>query len=446
MSEEPWQLPISWVWALVRELGEVVSGGTPSTKERAFWGADIVWFSPADLTGYSAKFIRRGAKSLSALGLRNSAARVLPAGSVMFSSRAPIGYVAINEVAAATNQGFKSVVPGPALFNEYLYYYLKASKQLAEGRATGTTFKEISGSAFSVLPVPVAPIREQHRIVAKIDELFSELDKAAESLKLARERLQIYRQALLKAAFEGKLTGDRADEKHSWRETRLGDEITFLTSGSRGWGDYYSDSGDVFIRAQNLKHDKLDLEDIAYVRLPSGGTEGLRTRVQRGDILITITGANVTKTGIVNEDIGTAYVSQHVALCRPGPSVFPQYLYWYLLSEAGGRRQLNSAAYGAGKPGLNLDNIREVTLALPSIDEQRAIVGRLDALLSAQEHIRHSVEDEIGRVAAVRQSVLKQAFSGHLVPQNPADEPAADLLPRLRGRASPSRTRRRKAA
>jgi type I restriction enzyme S subunit len=116
--------------------------------------------------------------------------------------------VAITSVEASTNQGFKSVVPFEGILSEYIFYYLKSSKNLAEERATGTTFKEISGSAFARLPIPIPPKLEQWRIVAKIEELFSELDKGAESLAVAREQLKVYRQAVLKHAFEGKLTAD----------------------------------------------------------------------------------------------------------------------------------------------------------------------------------------------------------------------------------------------
>ena len=236
------------------EVGEVVSGGTPSTKNPFFWGNEIVRFAPSDLTGYSGKFIQRGAKSISRKGLRESSAQLMPAGSVMFSSRAPIGYVAITAVESATNQGFKSVVPNAGIFNEYLYYFFKAAKPEAERRATGTTFKEISGSSFARLRVPVAPLREQRRIVAKIEELFSELDASAESLTRARALLKTYRQSLLKAAFEGKLTADT--ERRAWRSSSVGAEISYLTSGSRGWADYYAPVGEIFIRAQNLKHDR----------------------------------------------------------------------------------------------------------------------------------------------------------------------------------------------
>ena len=214
MSREPelrWTVPNSWTWTSLSELGDIVAGGTPSTKEPSYWADEVHWISPSDLTGYSAKTIKRGAKSISRIGLANSSAKVMPAGSVHFSSRAPIGYVVISAEALATNQGFKSLVPAPGIFNKYVYYYLLASREYAHKRASGTTFLELSGKAFGCLTIPLAPTPTQHRIVAKIEELFPELDRGIESLKTAREQLKVYRQAVLKHAFEGKLTAQ-------WRE------------------------------------------------------------------------------------------------------------------------------------------------------------------------------------------------------------------------------------
>ncbi|MCX7087991.1 MAG: restriction endonuclease subunit S, partial [Methylococcales bacterium] len=206
IDDKKCELPKSWILVELADIGKVVSGGTPSTKEPSYWGGNISWISPSDLTGYNSKYIYKGAKSITPKGLKNSSATTIPAGSIHFSSRAPIGYTVISSCDMTTNQGFKSLIPAHGVFNEYIYYYLKGAKQLAESKATGTTFKEISGTAFGKLPISLPPTNEQHRIVAKIETLFSELDKGVESLKTAREQLKIYRQALLKHAFSGKLT------------------------------------------------------------------------------------------------------------------------------------------------------------------------------------------------------------------------------------------------
>lgn len=203
-----WDIPPTWKWTIVGELGDVVSGGTPSTKVPKYWGGNVIWFAPSDLTGYKRKFITRGAKTLTQEGLAKSSAKLMPPGSVMFSSRAPIGYVAITNELSATNQGFKSIVPHDELFNEYIYHYFQAARHIAEEQATGTTFKELSGSAFKAMPVPVAPVNEQRRIVEKIEALFDEIDKGVESLRAAKSTLDLYRKSLLKSAFEGRLTAD----------------------------------------------------------------------------------------------------------------------------------------------------------------------------------------------------------------------------------------------
>jgi len=118
------------------------------------------------------------------------------------------------------------------------------------------------------------------------------------------------------------------------------------------------------VRAQNINSGALDLSDVAFVRLPSAA-EGLRTRLKVNDVLVTITGANVTVSALVAQDLQEAYVNQHVALLRP---ILPEMSVWLLLwlqAYGGGKSQLLEAAYGAGKPGLNLGNIREVSIALP---------------------------------------------------------------------------------
>lgn len=201
-----WPVPANWAWTTLSQLGDIVGGGTPSTKDSSYWGDEIPWISPSDLTGYSNKEIKRGAKSISKRGLANSSAVVMPAGSVHFSSRAPVGHVVISSQPTATNQGFKSLVPATGVLNTYVYYYLLASREYARTRASGTTFLELSGRAFGQLAIPLAPTNAQHSIVSRIEVLLSELDKGIASLKEAQAQLAIYRQAMLKQAFEGKLT------------------------------------------------------------------------------------------------------------------------------------------------------------------------------------------------------------------------------------------------
>ena len=203
-----WELPNTWQWVGIGEIADVIGGGTPSTLNAGNFGGDIPWITPADMSAHIGKTIAKGARLISAKGLEGSGARWLPKGAVLFSSRAPIGYVAIASQPVTTNQGFKSFVPAKGCDSDYLYYWLTSAKPLAEKLASGTTFLEISGAKAALIPFPVAPAAEQTRIVEKLEELLSDLDAGVAELKAAQKKLGQYRQSLLKAAVEGALTAD----------------------------------------------------------------------------------------------------------------------------------------------------------------------------------------------------------------------------------------------
>ena len=140
-------IPIWWEVKTIADIGEVISGGTPSTKNEDYYGGDISWITPKDLSGYDRKFITKGERSITELGLQKSSAKLLPKGTVLFSSRAPIGYVAISDKEVCTNQGFKSIVCNTEIMNNnYVYYFLKFNKKNIENVSSGSTFKEISGT------------------------------------------------------------------------------------------------------------------------------------------------------------------------------------------------------------------------------------------------------------------------------------------------------------
>ncbi len=186
----------------------------------------------------------------------------------------------------------------------------------------------------------------------------------------------------------------------------------------------------MFIRAQNIKTDNLILDEVAFVSLPDK-TEGLRTKISKHDILITITGANVTKTALVKTDISEAYVNQHVALVRLKKTIFSEYIYLWLVSPAAGRAQLEETAYGAGIPGLNLQNIKDVDISLPPLEEQKEIVRQVDKLFALADKLETHYQKAKASIDKLSQSVLAKAFRGELVPQDPFDEPAEKLLERI---------------
>ena len=169
-DEKPFDIPDSWEWVRLEEIGSVIGGGTPKTKIIEYWDGTIPWITPADMK-FIGKYAKGGKRNISSLGLQKSSAQLMPKGTVLFSSRAPIGYIAIADNDISTNQGFKSIVPFDMRCNEYIYYCLQARLNDIKHRASGTTFKEISGAEFGKTMIPFPPLAEQHRIVARIEEL-----------------------------------------------------------------------------------------------------------------------------------------------------------------------------------------------------------------------------------------------------------------------------------
>ena len=421
------EVPSGWARTSLGEIYELTYGRSLPKADRNARG-DYPVYGSNGVIGYHDSFLAEG--PVIVVGRKGAA------GAISYSARPcwPIDTTYF--------------VPGSEHTDIRFSFYLFASLRLDQFDRS-TAIPGLNRDDAYDLVVDLPPLGEQQRIVSKIEELFSGLDKGVESLKTARAQLKVYRQAVLKHAFEGKLTAQwrTMHSASPWCPTTLGSQLSFLTSGSRGWAKYYAPQGDKFIRAQNLKHDQLDLQNLVYVDVPEK-SEGMRTLVQKGDLLITITGANVTKTAFVESDIGTSYVSQHVALARPVQGSNTKFLYWYLVSEAAGRKQLTAHAYGAGKPGLNLENIRSVKILLPSREEQSEIVSRLDAILSIERGVIAQINAEIARSDSVRETILRKAFSGELVDQDPNDEPAAALLKRIKAEKASqtprTRTRKRK--
>ena len=176
-------LPIGWVVTRLNTIGQIVGGGTPSTGEPSYWNnGNIPWITPADLSGYTEKFIADGARKITKKGLIESSAVLMPANSILFSSRAPIGYCSISKNEVCTNQGFKSIVPFISGMSEYIYYYLKAHIDEISSRASGTTFKEISGTEFGNTIIMLPSLSEQHRIVVAIELAFEQLKQISKNL------------------------------------------------------------------------------------------------------------------------------------------------------------------------------------------------------------------------------------------------------------------------
>lgn len=192
----------NWPIVKIDTVTNVISGGTPSTKIPEYWDGDIVWLTPKDLSGYNSVYISKGERNITDLGYKKSSAQIMPKGSVLFTSRAPIGYVAIADTDLCTNQGFKSFVPSIDIKSEYLYQLLKMMKPKILNMASGAVFKEISGSKIKELKIPLPNIELQNQFATKVQEIESYIKTQQAELENAKTMFQ----SLLHHSFTGELT------------------------------------------------------------------------------------------------------------------------------------------------------------------------------------------------------------------------------------------------
>jgi len=190
-------IPKSWEIKRIKDIGKVKGGSTPSTKKEEYWNGEIPWITPKDLSDHNSVYISSGERSITKKGFENSSTHLLPKKSILFSSRAPIGYIAIAQKELCTNQGFKSIIPNDNMDYMFLYYLLKHNTNYIERMANGSTFSEISGSRLEKIELLLPPLKEQK----KIANIFSTLDKKIENNNRMNKTLEKMAQAMYKSWF-----------------------------------------------------------------------------------------------------------------------------------------------------------------------------------------------------------------------------------------------------
>lgn len=302
--------------------------------------------------------------------------------------------------------------------------------------AGGTTRQRIAGGRIKELVLPLPPKNEQRRIVAKLDALMTRISLTRKELDRVPGLAERLRIAILSRAFTGKAPSKTVREL-----------VQFVTSGSRGWAKYYSDTGPAFIRVGDVRRRDiaLDLNDIQSVQ-PPRGAEGARTGVRGGDVVITIT-ADLGRVGVVPESLGLGFVNQHVALARPRDVGMAPWIGWYLSSDAG-QKQMLAKNRGVTKAGLGLDDIRDVLIPVPTPDVRAAMLNEINMAFARADRLEAEAARARALLDRLESAILAKAFRGELVPQDPNDEPASVLLDRIRAEraASPKPKRGRRAA
>ncbi|MHB9953890.1 restriction endonuclease subunit S [Vibrio campbellii] len=383
-----------WITCKVSELAEVIGGGTPSTKNEDYYGGEISWITPKDLSGHTNQYISEGGRSITKLGLEKSSAKLMPAGSILFSSRAPIGYVAIAAKPLSTNQGFKSLVPNKEKLDSLFGYYLmKFYAPEIERHASGSTFKEVSGAVVKNFEVKVPKSLETQRKVASV---LASLDDKIANNKAMNQTLEKLAQRIFKSwfidfdpvkankeglPFDGLSPEIQALFPSEFEDSELGmipkgwevstikqlqEKLSKGTTPRKKDVESAQDAPSIpFIKVRNISDTgsiESELETVAS-SIHEGALK--RSILQSEDLLFTIAGT-IGRVAIVPDTLNNSNCNQAVCFIRlKDKPTYNNYLYLHLKSKRI-QEQISSKVVQAVQANASLQNINDINFPLPT--------------------------------------------------------------------------------
>ena len=479
------RLPTGWVSTTLGECYKWSSGGTPLRSNSAYYGGEIPWAVIGDLPDGP---ISSTSTSITDAGLENSSAKWAEQGSLLVAMYGSIGKLGIARERITTNQAIAFTNPHPVLVS-YLFWYLYYQRGQLHARGKGGTQRNISQTVIRSFPFVLAPLPEQHRIVAKLDELFSELDAGVAALERAQAKLKRYRASVLKAAVEGRLTEEwrrknppdetgaellqriLVERRKRWEQEQLAKFTAKGQKPTKNWQQKYRDpvapeTGGLpelpdgwcwasfdsichlqlgkmlsrearestenrrpYLRNSNVRWFSVDLSYLKQMAFRDHELE--KFSVRSGDLLI-CEGGEPGRCAIYTGSDHTLMYQKAIHRARPHlASVsmrFVQFCFAHQVSSGIGMPRYSETTIRH----LTLEKLRAIPLPIAPLSEQDEMAGRATFQLNCLDNVQQVLDALPASHQTVRQSILKRAFEGELVPQDPRDEPASLLLGRIR--------------
>ena len=418
----------------LQDCATIIAGQSPESKYYNSTGEGIPFFQGKADFGELYPKVRVYCSSPTKIAQYND---------ILLSVRAPVGPTNLSPGTVCIGRGLAAIRPDDSLDLKYLLYYFRYFETQLSAKGTGTTFKAINQKLIKNLEIPIPPLNEQSRIVAHIEELFSKLDKAVDTLKTTKEQLAVYRQAVLKAAFEGKYTkwwrknhNVSANEEYcelrkenqvfkdtsgdenelslnipdEWMKVRLGEifDVEVGATPSRQHAEYWNgsipwvSSGEV--RFTTINKTREMITDI--------GLKNASTNLQPiGTVLLAMIGEGKTRGQSAILNIPAAHNQNTAAILVSKTLCQPKYIYYFLQLNYENTRRVGS---GNNQKALNKERVRAIRVPFAPIAEQSIIVKEIEKRLSICENIEQTVNTALAQADAMRQSILKQAFEGKI--------------------------------
>ena len=389
---------MKWPVATIGEVCEVVSGATPKTGKPEFWDGNVPWVTPKDLSELGQKYLSDTPRKITRAGLKSCSARMLPAQSVLFSSRAPIGLVAINTLPVCTNQGFKNLVPRFDLVSpDFLFWWLKTQEKHIQSKGRGATFKEVSKKIVEDLQISLPPLDEQKRIAGILD--------AADALRAKRREALAELDTLLQSTFLD-MFGDPVTNPMGWETYALGEvgEVITGNTPSRKRPEYYGDDIE-WIKSDNINDPSFVLTE-AVERLSVTGRAVART-IPRGSILVTCIAGSPSCIG--NAAIADREVAfnQQINAFVPGERIalwFAFGVFWV------GKRLVQSASTSSMKGMVSKSAFSAISIPIPPTSLQ----NRFATIVESVEQQKASQRAHLDELDTLFASLQSCAFRGDL--------------------------------
>ncbi len=389
-----------WKNCTLGELGNIVGGATPSTKKfENYEGGTIPWITPKDLSGFLERYIAQGERNITEAGLRSCSAQLLPKHSILFSSRAPIGYIAIAACEVCTNQGFKSIIPNNDVDYMFLYYLLKFKKDEIENMGSGTTFKEVSAGVMKNIQVRV-PAEKSVQI--KIAKILSSLDDKIELNNRINDNLEQQAAAIFRSWFVNCVPfgGIAPDE---WKNVTLEDITAMVSRGITP--KYADDTGQIIINQKCIRNHMIDLSLARNHRPKVINDKWLRF----GDLLINSTGdGTLGRAAPIWFQPHNLTVDSHVTIVRPATENLIFYIgLWGTQHE----KEIESLHTGStGQTELPRDRVKAMELVLPD----SKTLAHFNSVMAPMASAIVTNLEENQRLAALRDALLPKLMSGEI--------------------------------